>query len=100
MSYSCRNRCSRRTWTKGLAMSTVAQSFLAPPPVVEEHRVEFGWQEVGSGLIRIVLGYSLSVIALFAGIGLILLVTPLHDDEETFLKVKRNHAELIALAGF
>lgn len=79
-------------------MSTVAQSF-GPPPVVEEHRVEFGWQDVGSGLLRIVLGYSLSVVGVILGVGVILLVTPLQDDEPALLKMKRNETELIALAG-
>src|SRR5260370_2571221 len=97
MSYSCFNRCISRTRRQGLAMSTVAHSF--GPPVVEEPRIEMGWQEVGSGLLRIVLGYSLSRVGVLVGVGLILLGTPLQDDEPAPLKMKRNETELIALAG-
>src|SRR2546423_1018145 len=97
MSYSCRSRFVHRTQVQGQAMSTVAHSF--GPPVEEEHRVELGWQEVGSGLLRIVMGYSLSAVSVIVGLGLILLVTPLHDNEETLLEMKRNQADLMVLAG-
>ena len=78
-------------------MSTVVHSF--GPPVEEEHRVELGWQEVGSGLLRIVMGYSLSVLSVIVGVGLILLVIPLHDEDETLLVLKRTQVDLIVLAG-
>src|SRR6266850_1288393 len=97
MSYSCCSRCIHRTQVQGQAMSTVVHSF--GPPVEEEHRVELGWQEVGSGLLRIVMGYSLSVLSVIVGVGLILLVIPLHDEDETLLALKRAQVDLIVLAG-